>query len=184
MPLHWAELGGALGVGRVRSERRLHLLLTGKKEDAPAMGISHPSPQLLDRLNRMKKSAKNRRKYEPSIPELLAICPADFNCPECSRSMFLENRPGRRSALMTLQHDRSGAIRIICFGCNSAHNKYPGDEFYTLDKLSAVLCRRCGQTKPRNRFAKRGPFLRFPCKDCLSIENRSDYLKRKVKLKP
>lgn len=85
------------------------------------------------RFNQMRGSAKSSGKYVPEISELRALAKRLFKmeCPCCLQAMTWRRVKGI-SNVITLQHDRSGSIRLICFRCNVRHGSLPGDSFYDL----------------------------------------------------
>jgi len=52
-----------------------------------------------------------------------------MKCPTCKVVMGW-NRVESGAKTICLQHDRSGAFRLLCISCNTAHGAMPGDSFY------------------------------------------------------
>lgn len=115
--------------------------------------MSKPSnPPVIDkRIAQMRATARNRRKSVPSVSELRALFAAldDGRCPECGVVMRLSGVGGET---VTLQHDRSGAFRLLCRRCNTRHASFPGDSFYDRDDTKR-RCPDCEQIKPLQDFA-------------------------------
>ncbi len=131
------------------------------------------------RLFQMRYCAKQKKKAVPTKDELLAmaleVVGNGMNCQCCERTMNWLLREGH-STVVTLQHDRSGAFRLICFACNTRHFKHPGDTFYEIPKGSKK-CFGCNVVKKysdfyRNAASRDG--MQSQCRDCQreSQENR------------
>jgi hypothetical protein len=124
------------------------------------------------RFLQMRINAKFKGKTVPSYEELeeclnLLI---DFLCPHCHRRMCWRRRDGQ-STVLTLQHDRSGKFKFLCFGCNTAHQFDQGDEFYNRTP-GRKTCRDCGLELPldafwKDRRVKTG--VKSYCKRCANI---------------
>lgn len=83
------------------------------------------------RIKNMRSSAKRDGKYVPTPSEIRNAIPSPFLCPACGIKMNWKRSAGAKTQA-TLQHDRSGDIKIICASCNSRHHHYDGDSFYDL----------------------------------------------------
>lgn len=83
------------------------------------------------RFHRMRMSAQTAGKKRPTFATLERLVPPGLVCPACGRRMNWLKRDGAAS-MVTLQHDRSGRLRLICFTCNVQHWRFPGDTFYAL----------------------------------------------------
>lgn len=128
------------------------------------------------RFSQMRTCAKRHNKYVPTYEELelLTINTLQIDkgkvCPECNRVMNWVKKDGS-STVVTLQHDRSGNIKLLCQSCNSRHSKYDGDSFYTRNK-SKKLCPKCKDEKELSDFfnvkssSKRWLNKGSYCKDC------------------
>ena len=95
-------------------------------------------PVLCDRHRRflqMRTQAGSDGKAVPSPEWFEREAPPDMVCPPCGVQMVWHKQTDPRRVL-TLQHDRSGRMRLICMSCNVRHASYPGDYFY--DKIAAV----------------------------------------------
>lgn len=123
------------------------------------------------RLSRMRWQATRRGLYCPSFSELEGMLPLDMKCPHCREAMEWSGEKAARNSI-TLQHDRSGGIRFLCFSCNSKHQKVPGDKFYEIGP-DEKHCPACKQVLPIDQFyrkktVKRASFTPFlpRCKKC------------------
>ena len=125
----------------------------------------------------------------PSIEQLEHMIEASgLICPTCGKTMLLDGEP--RADLLTLQHDRSGSLNVLCFSCNRRHAEYPGDEFYRFYPNYA-FCFRCKALLPVNAFHRNkslpsgrqstcpacGYILHRDWKRKQTKENHSDYQK-------
>lgn len=85
-----------------------------------------------------------------------------FRCAKCSMLMvWLRSDNTRR--VITIQHDRGGAIRFLCKSCNSSHKSFRGDDFYKV-KNPKTFCKRCNTQKTKKDFYK-NQFFNW-CKSC------------------
>lgn len=119
------------------------------------------------RLQRMRLNAKRRGLPVPSIEEIVRAVPSGMVCFVCQRHMNWALKDGR-STVATLQHDRSGAFRIICQGCNSKHSDLPGDTFYDLP-AGHKFCQGCKVVKPVDEFSvdrSKVGGRKYQCKVC------------------
>jgi RNase P subunit RPR2 len=118
----------------------------------------------------MRAFAKTRGKYQPTAAELEALIPPGMVCVTCQRVMNWLHTDGR-STQVTLQHDRSGAIRLICSACNTKHQAMPGDLIYALP-ASSKFCQKCETVLPLAsfHFRKRGRSAGKPLSICISCE--------------
>ena len=98
----------------------------------------------------MGYKAKADGKAVPALAWLEANVPEGMVCPCCHRTMNWLRKDGG-STCITLQHDRDGTMRLICFGCNSRHSHMPGDSFYQLPS-GTKKCHYCGEIKPDAEF--------------------------------
>lgn len=115
----------------------------------------------------MKLNAKQRGKSVPSWDELEALLPVDMKCLACLRTMNWRRSDGGSTAI-TLQHDDSGAHRLICQGCNTKHSAVPNDGFYTLPD-GHKHCPGCSTVKTLVSFAvdrSRVCGVKSRCRDC------------------
>lgn len=128
-------------------------------------------PAIRKRLRLMRYASRQRGKAVPSLDRLQAIADAlvDGECPICKRVMIWS---GKVASAATIQHDASGAIRIICKSCNSKHAQLPGDTFYDL-KPGELFCHRCNSVKAESEFFRDGrcrPRGRASwCKSCKTL---------------
>lgn len=129
------------------------------------------------RMDTMRATAKAKGKSVPSWAELDALFTdlilRSLRCEVCDLAM---RWAGRRGALdtVTLQHDRSGRVRLICMLCNQRHDDLPGDSFYELPPRS-WRCSRCETVKPLTEFYKNR--TGGVCKACRKIVNKAMWAK-------
>lgn len=102
------------------------------------------------RFMQMRWHAKRYGKTVPSFEELESLVPIDMRCRHCNQSMNWLQTDGKRTQI-TLQHDRNGTHRLICFSCNARHAFMPGDLFYAL-KAGERYCPRCKTVKLESDF--------------------------------
>lgn len=126
------------------------------------------------RFNKMRSGASDRRVYAPTFQELEAMVPDDMTCPACRRVMNWRRRDGS-STVITLQHDRSGEMRMMCSRCNSQHAHHPEDQFY-LVPAGHKRCPGCGAIKHyETHFHKSGTgqtgHVTVYCKSCKSARH-------------
>lgn len=125
------------------------------------------------RADTMRNTALSKGKESPSfnvLSGMLEKAQADGLKCLCGTQMQMTGKRGEQHTI-SMQHDRSGAIRLICMLCNQRHNDCPGDTFYDLPKDS-WRCSRCNEVKKRTEFY---PNMRPAyCKVC------SNQLSRKV----
>lgn len=129
--------------------------------------------QMHYRISSMRSRAKRDNKVAPTRAEIEALVPSPFVCAPCGREMTWL-RTGGASAQATLQHDRSGSLRILCLGCNTRHAAHAGDSFYDIP-ADMKFCADCSQTKPRAEFCadrSRPIGLKAYCRPCSSSRNK------------
>jgi hypothetical protein len=104
------------------------------------------------RFGQMKASAKRHGKPVPSNMDLEEMCLSltEMRCPTCGRTMNWMGVNGR-ATVATLQHDRSGLMRILCLSCNTRHASFKGDTFYINDDKTR-MCPNCKKTMDRTSF--------------------------------
>lgn len=109
-----------------------------------------------NRIDTMQNSARSKGKYVPSEAELLKLAARlvrrNMKCDVCEATMHWHTT-GSRNYTVSLQHDRSGKVRLICMGCNQRHDDLPGDSLYELPK-DHWRCARCEKVKPLPAFYK------------------------------
>lgn len=128
------------------------------------------------RMVQMKSDAKKRHKIVPSdeVLESLFTAIEDMCCPICGTKMtyFRENGIGAR--VITLQHDDSGELRLICLACNVKHAQFGGDVWYFLeDGYYRCIC--CQEIKPFEDFYHRkdnSNQIYTRCKECERARKR------------
>lgn len=121
------------------------------------------------RISSMRSRARRDNKYVPKREEIEALAEC-LNCLGCGRLMNWLRSDGA-STQVTLQHDRSGTIRLLCLACNTRHAKHPDDSYYDLPK-DHKRCPDCETVLPRSAFAldrSRPIGLKSYCRQCSSI---------------
>lgn len=103
------------------------------------------------RISTMRACAKRNAKATPTRQQIEGMIPSPFVCSCCKRPMTWLRETGT-SQQATLQHDRSGEMRIICFACNTRHAQHPGDSFYAVPE-NHKSCPDCETVKPLEAFA-------------------------------
>lgn len=141
---------------------------------------------MIARFKQMVKAAKRSGKKIPSFSLLENLADAiradEMKCPVCRRVMNWMLKEGR-STVVTLQHDRSGEMRLICKSCNSKHQFYPGDTFYDLP-ADHKQCRKCNKIKPNSEFyfMKKLGYL-SGCIECQRSSARNNYQINKERIR-
>ena len=102
------------------------------------------------RISSMRSSARRHGKAIPSRAEIEAMVPSPLVCLGCEREMAWLRDKGT-SQQITLQHDRGGGLRLICFGCNTRRASHPGDSFYQIP-AGQKRCPDCEQVLPLEAF--------------------------------
>jgi hypothetical protein len=132
----------------------------------------------------MQCNARAAGKYVPTRAELESLAKTliakGMKCAPCGTIMQWK---GSRSETHTvsLQHDRSGRIRLICRRCNSRHDDFPGDTFYKTP-VGFAHCHRCKTTKPLADFyPERAGSCCKPCRKALNKEMWAKYGKQWMK---
>lgn len=122
------------------------------------------------RFQQMRVRAKRDGKSVPSYQELEGMA---MRCPGCGVPMHWLISDGQRSGQATLQHDRSGLMRLLCLGCNVRHAAHPGDEFYHVPH-EHKRCGACGDVKPFAAFVtdrSRPIGLKSSCRECSRVQH-------------
>jgi hypothetical protein len=147
----------------------------------PAMKVRNKTAFCIPhyRMKQMIDDAKIDNKAAPTWEALSqlfdALIASGFRCPICDRPLNWLKKDGI-STIVTLQHDRSGELRLLCLGCNVRHQFHPGDSFYDLP-AGHKRCPMCKTVKP---FAEFYPHKNQPnnrssqCRPC----GRADSLER------
>lgn len=125
------------------------------------------------RFETMRDAARSKGKVVPTHDDLRRmadeIIQNGLACPHCGRQMHWTKPPQRRSDVVSLQHDRSGRLRLLCMGCNIKHATYPGDTFYDAP-IGWSFCHRCHQSLPPESFYKNR--MGACCRSCRKVLNR------------
>lgn len=131
------------------------------------------------KIEMMRSSSTATGKYRPSVAELEALFVAlkadGMRCPVCRTELVLIRKDIKAEwhKAISIQHDRSGAVRLICQLCNTRHDDFPGDEFYDLP-AGHKRCPTCKNIKPFSAFyklRKDGDSLQSYCKECRKLLN-------------
>jgi bacterioferritin-associated ferredoxin len=136
------------------------------------------------RFRQMRDNANTCRKTIPSMEELESLVPPGMMCVVCKRTMTWLAKEKGRSPVISLQHDRDGTHRLICYACNIRHAVLPGDLIYKLDLTRERYCHKCKSVKPLDSFARlikgsprKTTRLSSQCKACLNALKR-DWISR------
>ena len=103
------------------------------------------------RFATMRACAKRHGKTVPTTEQFETLIPDGMVCPPCGRVMNWLAKDGE-STVMSLQHDRSGAYRLICRACNTRHAAHEGDEFYAIP-ADQRRCPGCLRVMPLSAFS-------------------------------
>lgn len=103
------------------------------------------------RFQTMRTRARRDGKTVPSYNDLDDLIPAGMTCQCCKRGMNWRQSEGA-STVITLQHDRDGALRLICLGCNTRHSVHEGDSFYVIP-ADMKFCPDCRMNLPIGSFS-------------------------------
>lgn len=102
------------------------------------------------RMETMKNAAQKAGKRIPTWDELEKMIhdveASGLKCPHCGIQMCWLMAEDKLRTL-TLQHDRSGDLRILCFLCNIQHDDVPGDLFYEIP-VGHKHCPQCRVVQP------------------------------------
>jgi hypothetical protein len=135
------------------------------------------------RIDCMRECAKSKGKVVPS-PVLLELLLDDLiaggmKCPHCRQSVVLAGNKGQANVI-SLQHDRSGVMRLLCLLCNNRHQAFPGDSFYDY-QLDWKYCAKCSTAKHETEFYLNRTTGRRKsyCKACKHQIARSEYARLK-----
>lgn len=127
------------------------------------------------RMKRMVMGAKGRGQEVPEegwlVGELVRVEGEGMKCPHCGEVMEWDGGGGRLARVVTLQHDRSGGMRLLCLGCNARHRSVPGDLFYDIGD-GEKYCPGCGEVKGVEEFESRGGKRYSRCGPCRAVKNR------------
>lgn len=117
---------------------------------------------IVRRVRQAINNSKSRGIAVPSFDKLSGMFAAlgeSPKCPVCERGMSLSLADGTktkgeaRTSVVTVQHDRDGGFRLICFGCNLKHWTHDGDTFYK-HGAGYRRCAYCGNVKPIAEFIR------------------------------
>ncbi len=121
------------------------------------------------RIQCMRDSASAKGKFVPNKLLLYALAEqveaGGMKCSHCSQSMVWRGEKGQRN-VVSLQHDRSGEVRLLCLDCNFNHRHFPGDSYYTTP-IGWKYCPKCQTAKrPDEFYRRRNGKLKSYCKEC------------------
>ncbi len=127
------------------------------------------------RFLQMQHTAKNDKKYVPSLYEIENLVPKNMLCQDCGDLMhWIDN--SNRSKGAVLQHYRDGSLGVICNSCNVKHGLMPGDSYRDVP-VGHKLCRSCKTIKPLEMFGKRSAnpddYPKSSCKECCTQKNKA-----------
>ncbi len=125
------------------------------------------------RISSMRSRARRDGKAVPTRHEIESMIPDPLVCIGCARPMNWLTSNGASSQI-SLQHDRSGTVRLICRGCNTRHSDHPGDTFYSLP-ADSKRCPSCCRVLPRGAFSidrSRPVGLKSYCRPCSSTRHK------------
>jgi hypothetical protein len=116
----------------------------------------------------MRANAKRHGKNVPSRVLLSEIVEtSQMKCPSCGVKMNWRIKDGTKT-IATLQHDRSGEIKLLCLSCNTRHAQFENDSFYS-NPENHHPCRCCKQVLLKTEFNKdksRPLGIKSYCKKC------------------
>lgn len=132
---------------------------------------------VVERFAQMRRDSKKRGVSVPSIETLAELYDASgMKCFKCERMMVVSSVEDR-CRVMTVQHDRSGAVRLLCKSCNTSHAFHDGDSFYEIPS-GHVECSRCRTVKAAEEFyitrrtnRDNRVYRDSRCKDCSRKKN-------------
>lgn len=120
------------------------------------------------RFKQMRYDAQASGKTVPPAGEierlLYEMRDSGMVCPCCLRRMNW-HRSGGHSTIVSLQHDHSGAFRLICLGCNVKHQHVPNDGFYSIPPTHKY-CRRCKTVLPLTDYYPKREYASGVCSWC------------------
>jgi len=134
------------------------------------------------RFQQIRHSAHSRGKEVPSLEWLEVNWPKNMECPACHRQMTWRGHPERASCI-TIQHDREGSTRFLCYSCNVRHARYPDDSFYAIPE-GHKPCFDCHKVLPLSDFdfdRRSNSFIgrTVYCREC-SRRRRRGYARKKT----
>jgi hypothetical protein len=130
------------------------------------------------RIQCMRDSASFKGKFVPDKHLLFVLAEQveanAMKCSHCSQIMVWRGEKGQRN-VVSLQHDRDGGIRLLCFDCNFNHRYFPGDTFYTTPR-GWKYCPKCSTAKPPGDFYRQGNGkLKSYCKACKHVLAKAEW---------
>lgn len=120
------------------------------------------------RMRDMRAKAKTNGKTVPTVEQIAAMVRAllanGMRCCGCDCVMNWMRSDGS-GTVVSLQHDRSGAFRLICIVCNLRHHFVRDDLFYEVP-TGHRWCRGCDKVLPLEAFAKLNNRVKPRCRKC------------------
>lgn len=120
------------------------------------------------RIRQMRVAARHDKKRCPEHGELEAMAMRlvrlRMRCDLCDRRMNWMKRDGIGTCV-SLQHDRSGEVRLICLACNIKHGQLPGDSYYDIP-IGNKWCGGCELILPVEAFYKSTTKANGLCSQC------------------
>ncbi len=123
------------------------------------------------RFQQMRVHAKQHGKAVPSYEELSRMA-RSMKC-FCGVQMVWTSKEDKRR-VVTLQHDRSGKMRLLCRSCNTRHAFHEGDHFYQVP-TGKKWCGGCREYRALSLFCKskdRTTGVSAYCRPCRSEKHR------------
>ncbi len=140
------------------------------------------------RFQQMRKRSRESGKAVPSMEQLEAMANelVDMKCPVCKRKMAWLRPIDQRLTTVSIQHDHSGKLRLICLSCNARHKFFPDDSFYSEIGPDRMRCWMCREIKELQSFVRTGAVHAWRgrkslCKLCSKKRLAPLNRKRKVK---
>lgn len=100
----------------------------------------------------MVYSARSTERKAPSIAYLERLIPKNMQCPVCGTKMNWLQKDGA-ATVITLQHDNSGKIRLICHACNVRHGHVTAGEYVFYHTPNGwKWCPGCKRARPTKMF--------------------------------
>ncbi len=137
----------------------------------------------------MKSGASANKKYIPSWHELerLLQCLRGMRCPTCDKIMIWHSKHdgGKRSKVVSLQHNINKTISLICYSCNCGHgHSNLGDKYFDIP-YEHKYCPICMSILHINNFYRKSTKsngLQSKCKKCDNFIRKQNKLKKKHKI--
>ena len=137
------------------------------------------------RIQCMRDGASLNGKVVPTKQSLLEMAEslecAGMTCCHCSVVMVWRGIRGQPN-VVSLQHDRSGHMRLLCKYCNNVHQSFPGDTFYDFP-AGWRYCPKCKSAKSPDNFYQSATGRRKSyCKECRRVITRDEWARKRGSL--